>query len=132
MNGFFGAVDLVLSGWHKECDNYVAVTTPTLQSLASTVNSNKEEYCYSLLGVGSFVASSVYACNTSYLQPSPVPNGRSKFSSCICAEPLLSAASVDQYDFNKTCASQPAAYSNIGLWQLCPASICRVFKALTR
>ena len=103
LGGFAEVVGIqsILSAWHTDCDTFTTspLTTPSVIPLPSTVRTIDTVKCSSIGDVCIFATSSITKCLFEYpstLQPE-------RLSSCICQEPLISAASVCQYDTNKTC-----------------------------
>lgn len=109
-----------LSNWHKTCDSLLpALTTPMLSSFTTTKALNENpQYCSQLVTICASAATTAVQCSNSY----PSNSQKQEFLSCLCKEPVISAASVCEYDGNKTCFGQPAAYSNIDIWNACPVS----------
>lgn len=110
----------VLSNWHKECDSSIAFkpTTPAIVSLTSTYNS---EECTAIASACVFGSSIGADCLSSY----GAATQSAQLSSCFCQGRYLSAASVCEYDLNKTCIGTTAAHSDIAIWSLCPVSSLR-------
>jgi len=108
----------VLSEWNKECDSFISFTptTPSLLSLTSTYAGVAS--CEDIQSVCALVTSTGLQCASSYPQQSQ----SSQFLDCMCQEPVISAASVCEFDGNITCHDQPATLTNIAIWRACPVS----------
>ena len=112
-------VQEIISDWHVLCDNSISFkpTTPSTVVLSSTTyNSEACTAAESACNIGTSLGSSCVMDHPASAQPE-------QFSSCICRPQMLSAASVCQYDGNKTCFGVPAALNNIPQWSFCSVRI---------
>lgn len=111
----------LLSLWHQQCDGHIKFTptTPAITasgSLAASPTASLTGYCSRVNDVCSYGISEGEACFSSY----PLSSQSSEYLKCVCQQPIISAASVCEYDGNKTCIGAPAALSNIPQFQSCP------------
>lgn len=108
----------VLSEWNQECDSFISFTptTPSVLSLTSTYAGVAS--CEDIQSACALVTSTGLQCASSYPQPSQ----SSQLFDCMCQEPVISAASVCDFDGNITCLDQPATLTNIAIWRACPVS----------
>jgi hypothetical protein len=112
--GPHGAQEFI-SKWHVQCDNAISFspTTPSTVVLpSSTYNSEACIEAESACNIETLLAS---GCAMSH----PISAQPEQFASCWCQPKMLSAASVCDYDNNKTCYGIPAALSNIPQWSFC-------------
>jgi hypothetical protein len=92
----------VLANWHSGCDDFRPL--PQHSRLWS------QQYPRPFVPVLSQYVRITSACKSSYYYTAITQS--SQFMSCICQSPLLSAASVGEFDGNITCLGEPAALSN--------------------
>ena len=111
-------VQELISQWHVQCDNAISFspTTPSTVVLPSTTYNS--EACTEAESACNIATSLASSCVMNH----PISQQPEQFSTCWCQPQMLSAASVCDYDSNKTCFGVPAALSNIPQWSFC--SVC--------
>ncbi|KAH8762926.1 hypothetical protein BGZ57DRAFT_956266, partial [Hyaloscypha finlandica] len=111
-NTYDSGFDQVIAAWHEKCDTHMStpVTTPVIATPSMTLG---QEVCPSIIESCNSWIQETSACKSSFTREIDL-------TSCECRPPMISLASVCEFDGNVSCIGTTAELSNLWEFQNCP------------